>query len=177
MSGNARDGGMRLSRPDGLRPSGIRLTMVCGPCGAGKSTFVAKHAAERDIVIDLDIIAGELCRRPIQRIKSAALLEWSLTERNRRLRTLADETDLERWAWFIISAPDAAERAWWEQRLRPESIVIVATPLAICLHRIGHDADRAEGRLRMQRWAEGWWQTFAATGGRRPNEFQIEGVA
>jgi 5-methylcytosine-specific restriction protein A len=36
------------------------ITIVCGPPCAGKTTYVAEHAAPTDIVIDFDDIAREL---------------------------------------------------------------------------------------------------------------------
>lgn len=42
------------------RTPSTRFKVVCGPPGAGKTTYVKSHAALEDIVIDLDAIAGAL---------------------------------------------------------------------------------------------------------------------
>lgn len=169
---------MARARPLTLRPSAVPLTLVCGPCAAGKSTHVASMAATGDVIIDLDLIAGEMVGRKLQRVKSGALLEAALKERNRRLKALSTLPARDGVsAWFIVAAPDAAERGWWVRQLRPVAVAIVATPIEVCLGRIGHDDDRAEGREQMRQWATEWWATYRRTGGCGAGEREIVAAA
>lgn len=48
----------RAKHREGWRRSAARITLVVGPPGAGKSTWVADQATARDIVIDYDVISG-----------------------------------------------------------------------------------------------------------------------
>jgi hypothetical protein len=50
--------------PSDLKPSAIPLTIVCGPPGSGKSTYIREHAKQGDTIIDLDAIMGTLSGKP-----------------------------------------------------------------------------------------------------------------
>lgn len=142
--------------PSDLKPSQVPLSMVCGPPGSGKSTFVRGAAGPRDIVIDLDQILSEISGQPEHR----ADVQWlgrALDERNERLRALASaRAEDHPKAWFIISVPDPSERAVWAQRLGAEAIVM-ATPLAECVRRILADPARRGRTARMIDLAATWW--------------------
>ncbi|MCJ2010442.1 ATP-binding protein [Methylobacterium sp. J-092] len=50
--------------PTHLKPSRIPLTIVCGPPGSGKSTYIRERIEPRDILIDLDAIMSGLSGLP-----------------------------------------------------------------------------------------------------------------
>lgn len=142
--------------PSDLSPSRIPLTMVCGPPGSGKSTFVRGAAAPSDIVIDLDAIMAEISGQP-EHHADAQWLARALDERNERLRALAStRAEDHPRAWFIISVPDPNERAVWAQRLGAE-VVVMATPVTECGRRILADPTRRGRTARMIDFAATWW--------------------
>lgn len=141
--------------PRDLQPSRIPLTIVCGPPGSGKSTHVRTHAGPNDRVICFDTIMAKISgmgphhqeRRYIGRV---------LDTRNAMLRKLATDTKHDR-AWFIVQAPDPAERRLWASRLGGE-LLVINTPLPECIRRINADPDRPDYRREiMIKTAWAWW--------------------
>ena len=128
-------------RPILPRPN-CRVVLVCGPPGAGKSTYVQAHAGSDDPVIDLDTIAKEYGFR---RNRPRDQLEFLLAERNRRLAALA-EAEPHRTAWVILTAPSSRLRQWWMDSLavKPDDLIVLAPPLAELHRRIVADPDRRD---------------------------------
>lgn len=140
-----------------LRKPRIPVTIVCGPAGAGKSTYVRDHAGPKDLVIDLDVIRSQLAGTPLY----ADRPDWigrALDRRNELLASLATDTTHDR-AWFIISAPAQADRDLWASKLGA-NVVLLATPLGECLARINADERRQGHRDRMAKYATDWWRSF-----------------
>jgi 5-methylcytosine-specific restriction protein A len=145
--------------PRDLSPSRIPLTIVCGPPGGGKSTWVRNHVGPNDVVIDLDAILQRYSGRAEHDTVGTAWLGPALTERNRRLRALASDTTHER-AWFIVSAPNPVERHHWAHMLGA-TVQLMAPPLEECIRRIRADPARRKHRDRMIAAARKWWQANA----------------
>jgi hypothetical protein len=108
--------------PAWLRQSQIPITIVCGPPGAGKSTYVRDHAAPGDITIDLDDICASISQqwRPWSGDQSTRrnILEPALRIRNSRLGSLHSTPAVAGVAaWFVVSAPFLNERRWWARKL------------------------------------------------------------
>lgn len=140
--------------PTDIPRSRIPVTMVCGPPGSGKSTYLREHVRESDLVIDLDQIGQELSGLP----EHHTGLQWlapSLDERNRLLRSLSTERRHAR-AWFVISAPDPIERKQWTEMLGAV-LIELRTPLAECIRRINADPARRGETHRMIQTAKAWW--------------------
>jgi len=139
-----------------LSPSAIPLTIVCGPAGAGKSTYCQDQATAADIVIDMDRIRADLGIGP-DRWDSASL-QRGLMRRNAMLAGLSSA--MSGRAWFIVSAPETTEREWWQRALRPERIVVVLAAEKTCIKRIAETrtGDRA---LRAIRAATKWWAQYS----------------
>ena len=155
-----RDGGAALSdaatlrrMPKGLSRSRIPLTLISGPPGSGKSTYLRAHAGPNDVVIDLDAIQQELSGLP-EHHTGGKWVALALDERNRRLRALATDTEHDR-AWFIIAAPVPQERRWWVETLGAE-LVLLRTPLDECIRRIKADPARTGHTDRMIAAARAW---------------------
>lgn len=142
--------------PTDLEPSRIPLVIVCGPPGSGKSTYVRERIGPRDRLICLDTISQGITGLPEHETPRWALGR-ALYRRNAMLRGLATDTRHER-AWFIVSAPDPADRRKWSARLGGQ-VVVMDTPLPECIRRIKADGTRrAEHHERMIRAATQWWE-------------------
>ncbi len=150
----------RVVQPLGLGPSNIPLTMVCGPPGAGKSTYINQRKGPDDIVIDIDAIlqdlSGDVARTRERRDKY--LLE-AFIERNKRLASLATE-QRQIAAWFIIGAPKPAMRVAWAEQLKPCDIVVIETPALVCRDRIRAEPLRAPTASGMLTGVTTWWDRY-----------------
>lgn len=143
--------------PANLAPSRIPLTIVTGPPGGGKSTFVEARIGARDLLICMEWIRDRV--RAIPDLPAEEHLSAKLAVRNRMLEALSTDTGHER-AWFIVCAADADERQMWASRLGGE-LVLLAPPLEVCLARIAADARRREDAPDRARWAREWWAANA----------------
>lgn len=127
--------------PKWLKPSLIPLTIVCGPPASGKSTYVAQHKGERDLVIDLDVIASEISGEPLHGWERERWLNAALFRRNDMLGSLSRMSDFAA-AWFIVSEPRARHREWWDETLRPRRIVVIEADEIRCLDQARQAGDR-----------------------------------
>ena len=155
-----RAGQVAAIHPKWLKPSAIPLTIVCGPAGSGKSTWVERQAKPGDVVIDLDAIAHELTGEPMHGWDRERWLNAALFRRNDMLGDLSRETRPIS-AWFIVAEPKAQHRDWWQQALRPRSIVVLATPEAVCIDRV---RQREGDTKAVEDSIVRWWLDYDARG-------------
>lgn len=132
--------------PKWLQPSIIPLTIVCGPPASGKSTYVAQHKREFDLVIDLDEIAAELSGEPLHGWDRDRWLNAALYRRNDLLGSLS-RPSRHRAAWLIVSEPKARHREWWVKTMRPQSLVMLEVPEPQCLANAMRAGDRNINRV------------------------------
>ncbi len=141
--------------PSDLAKSAIPLTIVCGPPGSGKSTYIDQHAGAGDLVICMDTIMQRMSKLPVHQTP-AYLLPKALECRNTMLRRLAKDTQHDA-AWFIISSPSPRERELWASRLGGK-LVVMDTPAIECVRRINADPTREGQRERMIEAVVRWWE-------------------
>lgn len=150
-------------RPRGLKPSRIPLTILCGPAGSGKTTWIEKRAGPNDLVIDLAIIKQRLAHGADCYGVAGPLLRRALVERNRLLASLATDSTHDR-AWFVVGAPLATDRRWWQDALRPERILVFEVDPGECQRRI--EASRCGRHRDMSiRIAFQWWEQYVRRDG------------
>ena len=107
--------------PEWIEPSAVPLTIVCGPPGAGKSSWVEARADESrggrgDVVVDLDRVAREVTGHDGHDWPRARLTDVG-RERNARLAALSRmDPGGGRRAWYVVSEPEAKWRQWWCRR-------------------------------------------------------------
>lgn len=130
-----------FSIPRGVRPSGVAVTIVCGPPASGKTAWVQERVGSGDKVIDLDDIkvrVGGVRYDQRKAIFRRAIAYWDLM-----IRSLAD--DVAGRAWLIVTAPTKAERAAWLEALGDKAeLVVVDEDAATCIERIRCDPARSQ---------------------------------
>lgn len=153
-----------LVRPTGLPRSAVPLTIVCGPPGSGKTTFVEDRAHPGDVVIDLDEICARLSGRPWYR-SGPEWIDPALKERNRMLRGLAKARSTVQGAWFIVGAPTAEEREAWAVMLGAQAVIVLETPPVLCTARIRADERRGDIGRHFDAAVAGWWRAYTRRDG------------
>lgn len=136
-----------------ILPASCDLTLVCGPPGAGKTTYVSAHACAHDTVIDLDLIICRMTGLPMY-TGNRTLLEPAIAERNRMLHKLCVMPP-QHHAWYVVAAT-YAQRQWWQKTLQPKHIVLLDPTLDVIVERIRKDVRRGERMhehiVAAQRW-------------------------
>lgn len=92
----------------GWQRSHTKITLVWGPPGAGKSTYVAQHRRPDDLVVDFDTIAESL-GSGTSHGHSEALVEAAAVARNAILRKLRRGELSAEQAWIISANPKATD--------------------------------------------------------------------
>jgi shikimate kinase len=123
--------------PEWLEPAACDLTIVFGPPGSGKSTWISERAGPDDLIIDLDEIIARLSGEPIY--AAEGWLTKGLQARNSVLGSLKTE---KRRTWFIATGNGQKERQWWIDKLVPSQTVVLDVAAATCIDRILKDPRR-----------------------------------
>lgn len=145
----------------GIAKSLIPVTMVCGPPGSGKSTWITKEAFPSDLLIDLDEIIAKLSGKPIYQ----AGKEWlgpAIFKRDEILRSLGSHPRTGYpAAWFINQAPFQQHRVRWAETLGAK-IVVIETPPGVCIDRIKNDARRNDKMSTWEVLVWRWWKMYSS---------------
>ncbi len=145
-------------KPSALMPSVIPLTIVYGPPGAGKTTYVKQHSNPGDIVIDLDAISIDSFGKPLARLNNAEF-KLVMAERNKMLFSLSFQR--RGAAWFIISAPKRSSREFFESKLKPIKTIMLEVLPDECISRIENDKTRnAEEKEKSIQGVLNWWSKY-----------------
>ena len=124
------------------------IRTVCGPPAAGKTTYVAAHAAPDDLVIDLDQLREQYGDPELAR-SVRSLMETGAAQYER-----GD-------VWIIRTLADPEARVDHAKRVGAEEVIVLATPEELATQRArgrgqGEDMDEPISR---------WWATYAPADG------------
>lgn len=146
--------------------------VVCGPPGAGKTTWVMARAKWGDVVLDVDaLFVAVTGLRPYE--KPEALLKLVLELQETTLRWIERNPGRFVNAWVIAGGAKVSQRARLARRLgvtEAEGVIVLETSPDECLRRIAADPRRAE---EMQGWAplvHKWWSEYERGAGVRIRE-------
>lgn len=145
------------SRPSWMPKPAIPTTLVCGPPGSGKTTYVRERARAGDVVIDLDDIIQDL--HGVHGHYYAGDVASALWERNRRIAELVRKEGGA--AWIIMAAPSRSARTWWADKLGAK-VVLLRTDERTCAQRL--QARLAAGACDQLEGLRDWFRTYRAMG-------------
>lgn len=137
-----------------IRKPAIPVTLVCGPPGAGKTTYCLQHRQSGDQIIDLDMIVEELSGNSRTQVDTSRYVRQAICVRNWRLDALADAGQGR--AWVTMSLPKLAEREEW-QGIMNADVIMLDPGHYECLRRIEQDATRSPLERAKSIEAAGYW--------------------
>lgn len=155
---DSRFGRRHRTRPRGIGPMPMPVTMVCGPPAGGKTTWVRSRLGACDRVIDLGDffpLTPDGTRLP----RNEDTLANALRARNEALYELAKATDIDR-LWFVMQGPRVYDRTWWRDALGAQEVIVFETPLDVCLRRTQSDPARRLLIAEHETMSIKWWQTY-----------------
>ena len=124
--------------PEWLRPI-PKLTIVFGPPGSGKSTWVKQQASGDDVVLDLDEMIATVSGKPMYRHNRQ---DYALAVRKRN-DTLLKMAAQNKSGYLILTGMKDSQRKWWVQKLMPKTVRIMDTSIDECVNRIMNDERRS----------------------------------
>jgi 5-methylcytosine-specific restriction protein A len=127
------------SMPDWLPPPLIKVRVVCGPPGSGKTEYVRAHAGAGDLVLDLPALAAELTGKPLFDATREELAR-ALYVRNSLLGALGKPGMKWERAWLVVTAGTPRERDFWAERYGP--VTVMPVNKQACIQRIRLDPER-----------------------------------
>lgn len=122
----------------------MRIVMLCGPPGAGKSTYVSLHRSPGDCQVDMDLIPTSYPQPERLAIRKALLLRASLSPSKGV-------------CWFQTAAPRSSQRQYWRGFVPISRTMIFVPPQHEVLQRQrlrdGPDSPLSKG---VQKWYESY---------------------
>ena len=147
-----------LCSPD-RGPGGVtkRIVMVCGPPGAGKSSYVQQRAKWGDLILDMDALYQALSGLAWY-TKPEGLLPYVLAAEAGVIDVLTDYDNDVR-AWIITGGADRRKRQALVNRLGA-TLVMLATPPGECIRRIQNDERRKDKAHLWESIVAAWWSAY-----------------
>ncbi len=141
--------------PEWLKPV-TGLTIVFGPPGSGKSTWVREQATEHDVVLDLDEMISNTSGKPIYKGNKQ---DYALAVRKRN-DLLIEMATQNKSGYLILTGMKQSQRKWWEQKLMPKAVHIMDTSISECIDRIMNDERRSMSVKQHQILALKKWESL-----------------
>ena len=133
------------------------LIVVCGRPRAGKSTWIANNQQDGDLVVCVDEIRTDLAGdKQGSAAWGAVPMGTYLRERNRRLAEFCNGLTEHKRCLLIATCGQYRQRKYW-QDLGAE-VIVLDTPLDVCLMRIEADDEAGEEERRVKAEAARAWR-------------------
>lgn len=126
------------------------VELVCGPPGAGKTTYVLERLRPGDVIVDVDRLFAALSGLP-EHNKPEVLLPVVLAARDAAVTAAADAGVGKVWVITCGATPDQRRAALCG--IQADMTTTLETPAAVCLERIGADPfRRTHAAASIERW-------------------------
>jgi predicted kinase len=132
----------------------MRVVVVCGPPGSGKSTYVRNAAAWGDLVIDFDRIYSALSGLP-EHEKPGNLFDYVDAVRQALYRKLDGSVDNGK-AWVVMGGARKRDR----ERFPGAQIILLKKSVGECLRNLMKDPARRERLEEYRPMIEKWWKQY-----------------
>ena len=133
------------------------VTVVCGPPGSGKSTYVQRLMKRGDLLVDVDKLFQALSGLST-RDKPDILFPYVMEARDAILRKL-DTPPADCTAWVIAAAPKAELRSKLAARYKARVILLLVNKEE-CAKRIREDTNRKGHQTSHVSLAHEWWKEY-----------------
>lgn len=138
--------------------SSSSLIVVCGPPGAGKTTYVLEHSNPWDIIIDHDLLIAAIAPHIKPHGKAPKhILACALSARDAILDRFERNRDGIR-AWYVASMPSRKDRDHMRARYSAKVLVMDA-PHAVCMQRVEGD-DTRDPDVNWHALISQWWAAY-----------------
>ena len=129
------------------------ITIVCGPPGAGKTTFVKDHVLWGDLVVDFDKLFSALSFLP-EHEKPGNLFPFVCAARDAIYREI-ERGDISR-AWVICGGA----KRWDRERFLGARIILLKKTVSECLRNLMNDPLRKDKVSLYRPMVEKWWAEY-----------------
>lgn len=134
------------------------ITVVCGPPGSGKTTYVMQKMRYGDLIVDLDRIWEAISLQPIHE-KPDGLIHYVLAIREALYESIKTSRD-EGHVWIITCAALRKDRERLLQRFRNAELVILDTEPLQCELNVAEDPLRSDKIDECRDLIARWWRDF-----------------
>lgn len=133
-----------------------QVTVVCGPPGSGKTTYVQQHREHGDLIIDVDALFEALTFNA-SRDHLEIHLPFVCEARDAVLKRLLYAHRVPR-VWIIECGASAARRNALRQQFGAK-VIVLEVPTEECLRRIADDSTR-HFDPKWQQLVDAWWVEY-----------------
>lgn len=133
------------------------IYVVCGPPGAGKTTYALKHMSPGDVIIDWDFLFTAISGQPAHH-NEASLNELVADLRDHLIEMIGYGYPGVRNFWVTLCAPRQETRDYWRNNYGAK-VIVLKERISTCLARLAKDPTRHD----WQKWrphVERWWKEF-----------------
>ena len=143
-----------------INRTAVGATVVYGPPGCGKTTYVLKHKREHDIIIDLDLLAQALSGNDVY-TKPTVVVDIARRVYRDAIRLSVAHAISHVW---IVTAAASTSKLNSIKSLAPgcEEVFLDVGPQE-CLRRIANDPRRKDSWQQWQPIVERWWKQYDGT--------------
>lgn len=134
----------------------VSATLVCGPAGSGKSSYVREHMEPGDLVLDLDRITQALSDQPYHS-DAPHLVPFACEARDAIIERLKKPSAVHH-AWIIHGGARHRDRA--PLLAAGAKLVVLAVPAEECMRRIESDPQRTEFQRPWREIVDRWWRVY-----------------
>lgn len=138
------------------------VTIVCGPPAAGKTTFVRERKRWGDAIADRDALTAAISGLDPHE-KPATLRPHVKRTWDALLKSFEKKSQSYR-CWIIATLPKRDERAALARRF-DAGVIVLETPLVVCLQRIAADPARAKKVEDWDKIVSRWWKDYQPDAG------------
>ena len=130
--------------------------LICGPPGAGKTTYALKHMSPGDVIIDFDMLHTAISGQPLHH--NEASLNTLISDLRETLIANIDVYTEIRNTWVTLCAPKKSTRDFWRGHFDAK-VILLKERISTCLARLAKDPTRHD----WEKWrpdVERWWREF-----------------